>query len=245
VPEAVLLGVGALAVAAGAVLQRITGIGFASVSAPALILLLGPVVGVEVVNALAALCSLVLLVSLWRHVDLRRTAMLTLAAAATTPLGVLLAVGLPPALLQVLMGVVMLAALFSVDLLARSRLVGGPLGGVVTGAVGGVANAAVGQAGPFMGAYAIASRWEVTGYVASMQLCWCLVNAVAVVLKGVPSIPPGTALVLGGALAAGCVASLVVVRFVTAAAARRCLFLVALAGGLVVLGKGVAGLLSS
>ena len=56
------------AVAAGALAQAVTGMGFSLVAAPALVLALGPERGVPAVLLLAVLASLVPLTRDWRHV---------------------------------------------------------------------------------------------------------------------------------------------------------------------------------
>lgn len=241
-PEAVLLGIAALAVLVGVVLQRITGSGVGAVSAPPLILILGPVAGVQVLHVVAALCSLVLLVSCWRDVDWRRTAVLTGTALAATPFGVVLAFALPEAVLQIAMGLVMLAALFTIEALARTWLMRNRLGIVATGVLGGVANGTVGLAGPLMSAYAVASRWQLPGFVASMQMCWLVVNVAAAAMKGLPSVPPLLAVVLLGSLAVGSVVSFPIARAVPRSVAVRCLVVAAVAGSVAVLAKGVGGL---
>ena len=233
------LGLVAAAVALGVVLQRITGVGFASVTAPALVLLWGPVLGVQTVNALAALCALILLIELRRHVDMRRTGTLIGFALATTPVGILLVLVLPTEVLQILLGAIMLTALFAVRAVARWRFIRGRLGAVTTGALAGIANATVGQAGPLMGAFALASRWELKSYVASMQLCWFIVNTAVVILKGAPQIAPSTAVVLCVAVAVGYLMSTHITRLMTRSTAEWCLFGVALAGSILILGRGI------
>ena len=74
-----LLGVAA-AVAVGAATQRVTGLGFSLVSAPFLVLLLGPFAGVLVANVLGVAVSSLVLAQLWRDVDLRRALLLTVPA---------------------------------------------------------------------------------------------------------------------------------------------------------------------
>ena len=66
----------AAAVALGAGTQRITGLGFALVSAPFLVLLLGPFAGVFVVNVLGVAASVLVLAQVRRDVDVRRGLML-------------------------------------------------------------------------------------------------------------------------------------------------------------------------
>ncbi|MBX3195397.1 MAG: TSUP family transporter [Microbacteriaceae bacterium] len=240
--EIALVALAAAAVFVGAVLQRITGIGFGGASAPALILLLGPMGGVLALHALAALCSLVVLISCWRYVEWPRTIALTGIALAVTPLGVVLSFQLPGAVLQIATGAVMLAALFTVDVLARSWLMRGRLGVIAAGVLSGIANGTVAQAGPLVGAYAVASRWSMTSYVASTQVCWLLVNVAAVVMKGLPPVTPVVAGVLLGSVAVGLVVSVPIARRLSREAAVRCLMVVAAAGSVVLLGKGVAGL---
>lgn len=222
----------------GAVIQRITGIGFASAAGATLVLLLGPVTGVQMLNALAAACSFLVLVSVWRHVEWRRTILLAASASAATPIGALLAVRLPEPVLQIGVGLVMLAALCMVTLIARWRVMRGPFGLLAAGALGGIANASVGQAGPMMGAYAAASRWDITGYVASMQACWFVVNVVAVAVKGLPSVRPIVAIVLAASLLAGYITSRLVAKVISPSAAARVLFAVALVGSVVVVSRG-------
>lgn len=241
--DVVLIGLSAVAVLVGVVLQRITGSGVGAVSAPPLILILGPFAGVQVLHAVAALCSLVLLVSCWRDVDWRRTAILTATAVVATPLGVVLALALPEAALQIAVGLVMLAAVFTVEALARTWLLRSRLGIVGVGVLGGIANGTVGQAGPLVSAYALASRWELPRFVASMQVCWFVVNAAAAAFKGLPPTPPLFALILLGSLAVGFVVSTPIARAMPRSVALRCLRIVAVVGSVAVLAKGVGGLI--
>lgn len=246
VSDVVLLGVATLAVMVGVVLQRITGSGVGALSAPPLILLLGPVAGVQVVHIVAALCSFVLLLTSWRLVHWRRALALTLTAVAATPLGVVLAFSLPEPALLIALGLVMLAAVFGVEAIARSGLMRSRrLGIIATGTFAGIANGAVGQAGPIMSAYAVAAKWALPNFVASMQVCWFVVNVVAIVVKGIPPVPPLLAPALLGAFVIGYLIGFPIGRAVTREAAIRWLLVAAVAGSLVVFAKGIVGLLGS
>ena len=70
----------AVAVLLGACTQRLTGIGFALVASPLLVLVLGPTDGVHVSNVLNLAVSLVVLSQTYRNIDLQRA--LTLAFPA-------------------------------------------------------------------------------------------------------------------------------------------------------------------
>ena len=60
----------ALSVCIGAVSQRATGMGFALLSAPFLVLVLGPLQGILAVNAASVLANSLILVQVWRDVEL-------------------------------------------------------------------------------------------------------------------------------------------------------------------------------
>lgn len=68
------------AVVMGAGMQRITGMGFALVAAPFLVLLLGPVEGVVLVNVCGAVTAGAIIVRVVRDIDWKRYAALTASA---------------------------------------------------------------------------------------------------------------------------------------------------------------------
>lgn len=70
-------------IALGASVQRLTGMGFALVAVPALVLLLGPAEGVVLANCAAGVISAVGLVDGWREVRPAAMVPLVLAAACT------------------------------------------------------------------------------------------------------------------------------------------------------------------
>lgn len=72
-----LLGVSA-AVFLGAATQRITGVGFALVASPFIVLILGGFEGVLVVNLLGTIASTLIYLQVRRDADLRRAGVLAL-----------------------------------------------------------------------------------------------------------------------------------------------------------------------
>ena len=94
----------AAAVAVGAGTQRITGLGFALVAAPFLVLLLGPFAGVLVVNVLGVAASVLVLVQVRRDVELRRGLLLSAPALVAVVPGAWVARHTAPGVLQVLVG---------------------------------------------------------------------------------------------------------------------------------------------
>jgi uncharacterized membrane protein YfcA len=88
----------------GASVQWLTGMGFALVAVPALILLLGPAEGVALANCAAGAISVVGLAGGWRRVRPAAMVPLCAAAACTVPAGTWLTHRLPPPALLLTMG---------------------------------------------------------------------------------------------------------------------------------------------
>lgn len=94
----------------GASVQQLTGMGFALVAAPGLVLLSGPAQGVVLANCAVGVISALGLVVTWRRVRLGAMVPLVLAGVATVPLGVWVAARLPDPWLMTGVGVSVCAA---------------------------------------------------------------------------------------------------------------------------------------
>ena len=135
----------AVSVLVGAFAQRVTGMGFALIAAPALVVLLGPFDGVIIVNACAVLSSLLILPRVWRFIDWSRFRWLVVPAVVGTGAGALVAARLPGPVLQLGIGVLVVVALTVSLLVTRTEHVAtgrAPANG--TGAATGLNNAAAG-----------------------------------------------------------------------------------------------------
>jgi len=157
------------AVVVGGVSQRVTGMGFALVTAPFLVLLLGPVGGVLVVNVCAAMTSSLILLRVRRDVAWRRFAVLGASAVVGIAPGAVLAQAAPSAWLELVVGVLVLLALAASLLARRAPVVTGAVPAVVTGLVAGAMNATAGVGGPAFSVYAVASRWPQRSFAATLQ----------------------------------------------------------------------------
>ncbi|WP_175471584.1 TSUP family transporter [Geodermatophilus telluris] len=236
----------AAAVAAGAVTQRVTGLGFSLVAAPFLVLLTGPVTGVLVANALGVAVALLVLGQVYRDVDLRRGVLLLVPALAAVVPGALLARAVPVAVLQVLVGGTVVLSLLAVLALGRWG-VGGPPGPahpgttLVAGAATGFLTATAGVGGPALTAYAVATRWAQSAFAATAQLCFAAVGATAVAVRGMPVLPGTTWASAAAALAAGVVGGTALATRVPPAVARTGALTIALAGGLATVVDGLLG----
>ena len=220
----------ALAVLAGAATQRVTGLGFALVSAPFLVLVAGPVQGVLLANLLSLVVNLLVLMQTWRAVEPRRVVLLVLPALAALPAGAWVASHLRAAVLSVLVGSLVSLALLAVVLSERVRLPAGPAGAVAAGGLSGFMNVTAGVGGPAMTLYAVSTSWAQAAFVGSMQLYFAILNAGSVVVKGTPDLALPLVLTAGSALVLGIVTGALLTRRVTSERARSWVVVLALLG---------------
>ncbi|GAA1257923.1 sulfite exporter TauE/SafE family protein [Kitasatospora nipponensis] len=234
-----LLGV---VVLAGASVQRMAGIGFALVAAPALALMLGPAQGVLLANCAAGAISAIGLATSWRQV--RPAAMLPLiaAAACSVPLGAWVADRLPAPQLLAAMGALVSVAVLLVMRGTRVAALRGPGGALAAGAASGFMNASAGVGGPAISLYALNAGWTVREFVPNAQLYGLLVNLLSIAVKGGPRLAGPAWLAVLAALVAGAVIGRALAERVPETPARRFVLLLALAGGVTTLLKGLSGL---
>jgi uncharacterized membrane protein YfcA len=159
-----------IAVVAGALAQRLAGLGFGLLVSPVLVVLLGPFDGVMIINLCGAASSLLILSRVWRHVDWRRYAGLAVSAVTGVVPGAWLASHVPEAPLEICIGVLLIIALLASQRLNRSSWrAAGPVPMVSLGFSSGLMNAAAGVGGPAITAYAIATRWDQKSFGATLQ----------------------------------------------------------------------------
>ncbi len=239
----------ALSVLVGAMAQRITGMGFALIAAPALVILLGPFDGVVIVNLCAVLSSLLILPRVWRDVDWRRFSWLTVPALVGTVAGALLATHVSPPLLQVGVGVLVIAALTVTLVVTRtSHVASGPTPALIAGAASGVMNAAAGVGGPALSVYAVATRWSQVRFAATAQPYFVAIGVASLVGKlgatgwAAPALDPGAWPVVIGALLVGLALGEVLTRRISHRAARIAVIAIAYVGGAAALVDGLLDL---
>lgn len=226
----------------GSSVQWLTGMGFALVAVPALVLLLGSAQGVALANCAAGAISVVGLMGGWRRVRPSEMLPLCAAAACTVPAGTWLTRQLPEPVLLLVMGGLVTVAVLLVIRGARLPALRGRGGAVVAGAVGGFMNSAAGVGGPPVSLYAVNAGWTVREFVPNAQFYGVVVNAFSVASNGVPSLSAPrwasvvAAMVAGGLIGRGLAGRLPEER------ARLLVLLLALGGGVTAVGKGLWGL---
>ncbi|MBM6404868.1 TSUP family transporter [Phycicoccus sp. CSK15P-2] len=237
VDHLVWLPVGVLA---GALTQRVTGVGFALVSAPILVLVAGPFEGVLLANLLGMVVCVVVLARTWREVEWRRGLLLAVPALVVIPAGAWVARNVPGPPLLVLVGSLVLVALAIVHLTRRVEVGHGPAGAVAAGATSGFMNVTAGVGGPAMVLYATSTRWDHRRFVATFQLYSVLVNGASLTAKGgIGGLDARVVLVALAALAVGLLAGDLLSRRVSAERAGRAVLALAVLGALSTVVKGL------
>jgi uncharacterized membrane protein YfcA len=191
-----------LAVAAGAVAQSATGMGFSLVAAPSLVALLGPRDGVGTVLLLAALSSVVPLTRDWRHGRPRDVARVIVPTLLATPLVALALRGADTRWLALAAGAGVLAG---VGLLASGRSwswLRRPSGAITAGVSSAVLNVLGGVGGPPVGLWAANAGWSPRSTRATLQTYLLIQNLATVAVLGLvrPDWRLVLALVAGGAV---------------------------------------------
>lgn len=170
------------AVLVGSVIQRATGAGFALISAPFIILHLGPLDGVVTTSVLGGLSSLLIYAGHIRHVEYRKTIPLTLAAIVGIIPGALMMHFLPAPPMQIASGSLMVVALVISLFGSRMSWLDSGGGRVGAGLLGGLMQSVGGVGGPAVIAYANASRWEHRKFATSVQFYFVVTGVAAVAM---------------------------------------------------------------
>jgi uncharacterized membrane protein YfcA len=226
----------------GSSVQGLTGMGFALVAVPALVLLLGPSEGVVLANCAAGTICLVGLAGGWRQVRPRAMLPLCAAAACTVPAGTWVARRLPEPALLAFMGTLVTVAVLLVMRGARVSALRGAGGAVTAGALGGFMNSAAGVGGPPVSLYALNAGWPVREFVPNAFFYGVVVNAFSVAANRLPHLSTPVWLLAATGMAAGAVIGRALAPRVPEKRARMLVLLLALAGGLTTLAKGLWGL---
>ena len=211
----------------GACLQRVSGAGVGLVVTPVMVLIFGPVSGVLLTNATTIVSAALIMSVVWRNIDWWRFLQIAPIGLVGSVAGALLVGALPAAVLQVVVGVVVLLALVMTFALPRVPHLTGPAPALGAGAVGGFLNTVAGVAMPAMVIYATVSRWEQARFAATLQPVFLTFGALSVATKlglgtaSVEQLPPWWFFgLLAAGIVLGVLAGAVLAKRVSAVRAR-------------------------
>lgn len=174
----------AAAVFVGASTQRISGMGFALVSSPFLVMVLGPHDGVMLVNLLGACSSLLIFAQVFRQVEYRKVAFMLIPAMLMTVPGAWLANSLEGPWLSIGISFMVILALVSSFMIRNLALAQSKGLAIGAGAVSGFMSVTAGVSGPAIAGYAVASRWPQAQFAISVQLYFLVLSLTSLAAKG-------------------------------------------------------------
>lgn len=221
-----------------AIVQRITGLGFALTATAPMVLMYGPDEGVKAGIVTGIVVSAVMVVTMLRDVSWRRSGMLVLGGALAAPLAAWLTFAVPSPVLLVLVGLAALLSLVGGRFVSVARGLTGVRGALFTGAASGFLHVTSGLSGPPLVVYGVQSRWEQRSFVASLQIVFIAFHVFTLGLRGLPAMPLGEIGILACAVVLGLGAGSLLVRAVPALWARRGMLAIAWAGTIAVLVRG-------
>jgi hypothetical protein len=238
-----------VAIFAGSVLQRVTGMGFALVAAPFIVLIAGPVTGVILVNVCGALTSATVLLRVFRHVEWKKYFLLVPAAFLGIVPGALVVQNVPAPWLEVFVGGTVVAGLATASALGSSAWRPGGKALLAAGSVSGFMNATAGVGGPALSVYALTTRWRQTEFAATMQPYFLTIGIASIAAKliakpsSTPDIPIGVWALICGAILAGLFAGDFFARRTGVQTARRLMLILAYIGSIATIVRGVWSLI--
>ncbi len=245
-PDLPLILVSAAAVFVSSVVQGATGFGFVIIAAPVLATYLEPTLVVPVMVSLGFIVTLGVLYHGRRWVDVRRVWVLTLAGAASTPVGALLLVSLSSGTLKLLMGAVVVATGVAMLLGLQRATRHERAASVPVGIASGVLAGSAGIAGAPIILFFANQGVDPRTFRANMVFYLQIVNLVALPSFFVGGVLTADALSLTAALLPASVAGVGVGIWLSsrlsAALFRRAALVVVLIAGVSAMAAGIAGL---
>ena len=230
----------ALAAFVGSALQRATGMGFALVTSPLLILLLGPVDGIVVTNVGSVATALLSAIQLRDDFDLDRARWLIPAGLVGCVPGAFVVTALPPAWVGVVVSGIVLLALIGTLATPTGQVADRPGPRVIAGLVSGFMNTAAGVGGPAMAVYTRCTAWPRAPFAATATAIFAIQGTAAILLKQRwPEFSSVGWAALAGAVALGLAAGRILHGRLDDRTAMRVVMTLALAGTVAALAKAL------
>lgn len=231
------------AVFLGASTQRISGMGFAMVASPFLVLLLGPHAGITLVNLLGACSSLMIFVQVFRKVQYKKVALILIPAMLMTIPGAWVAARVQGPWLSIGIALMVFLALGSSFMIRNLPAAQGKSLAIGAGAVSGFMSVTAGVSGPAIAGYAVASRWPQRQFAVSVQLYFLVLSCTSLVAKGgLPHLPAGQWIGCFTAMLIGILLGNYLAPKIPSKYSRAFVVLIAFAGALSLMVEGITAL---
>lgn len=227
----------------GAGLQRVTGMGFSLVSAPLLVLVLGPRDGVALAIGLSVLANAVVLWRTHRDVSWRKAMLLLIPGVVGILPGWWLNRQMSAPALAILVGSVILTSLVAVTFWQRARVFKGRAGTAAAGALSGFMNVTASASGPAIVLYAVSTNWRHAEFVATVQAYFLALNLASLAAHTGNGVPPTTWAITAIACLVGVVVGDRLAPHINHETARKLVIVVALAGSAATIIRGVTELI--
>lgn len=223
----------------GAATQRMTGMGFALVAAPPLVLILGASDGVPLVQVLSLGVSFSVFISTFSGVAWRKAMMLLGPAILGIIPGWWLASVAQTGVLLILIGLMVVLAILAMLADQRARVFKGTPGLLSAGFLSGFMNVTAGVGGPAIVLYKLSTEWDHKQFVATVQVYFMALNTASLVAHGTPELPQPVWVAAVMGLMLGIALGFVLARRLPVKAASRLVVAVALAGSMATIVQGI------
>lgn len=227
----------------GAATQRITGMGFAVVSAPFLILVLGPDTAVPLAILLSIIVCVIVLVFTWRDAEWGKAVALMVPGALGLIPGYWLTTVLSPAWMSVVIGTMILVAILAMIAHERARIFTGRTGLLAAGFLSGFMNVTAAVGGPAMVLYRLSTNWDHKRFVATVQVFFIVGNLTALAVRGMPLLSATHWTIVVGSLVVGLVAGQWLSHRIDSRLASRLVAAIAIIGSVSTILNGVVQLI--
>lgn len=245
-----LLALTLAAVVVSAIAQRVAGLGFAMLLAPFLVLIFGPYSGILLVNLLGAVSAGIMFIRVRDYVDWPMYWRLAIPAVAMSIPFSILALAVPAAPLEAVVGFLLVLALaVSMALHRGARTIDGPGIRTTAGLTSGITNALAGVGGPTVSVYAVISRWDQRRFAATVQPYFMTIGLASMATKSVvdpgewPDLSPWTWAAMFAMILLGMYAGERVAKFIDDRTARAAVIVIAFIGAASTMVKGLINLI--
>lgn len=236
-------GIALFFVIVGAALQRVTGLGFALVSGPLLVLVLNPFDGIVLANILSGVVAAWIVLRSYKFANWATAGKLCIGIVLGVPIGAVIVLTLDQSLLLIFVGAITAFAVILVIMHKNILVLRSKYGAVIAGLVSGFSNVTAGVGGPALAMYGVAHAMPMFVFIPTIQVVGFVTNVFSVAAKRSISIEPPLLFAAVGCVVFGLALGTILKKWISGAAAQRLALILALGGSAAAVARGVINLL--